>query len=191
MKREKVLSWLKETVESAVIAFFIAFVIIVFVIQSFWIPSGSMEPNFYRGDRISAYKLFYDIENVQRGDVIIFKFPLDPRKNFIKRVIGLPGDEIDVRDKKVYVNGKLLNEPYVVHKDPWICKDRSYERYHIRDQYGPIKVPSDSLFMMGDNRDSSDDSRFWGFVPAENIIGEAFLRYWPPWRIKIIRGFSY
>ncbi|MCK4418191.1 signal peptidase I [Candidatus Aerophobetes bacterium] len=191
MKREKVLSWLKETVESAVIAFFIAFVIIIFVVQSFWIPSGSMEPNFYRGDRISAYKLFYGINNVKRGDVIIFKFPLDPSKNYIKRAIGLPGDEIDVRDKKVYVNGKLLNEPYVVHKNPLICKDPLYKRNYISDQYGPIKVPPDYLFMMGDNRDDSWDSRFWGFVPAENIVGEAFLRYWPPWRIKIIRGFSH
>ena len=184
MKREKVLSWLRETVESAVIAFFIAFVIIIFVVQSFWIPSGSMEPNFHIGDRISAYKLFYGINNVKRGDVIIFKFPLNPRKNFIKRAIGLPGDEIRIEDKKVYINGKLLNEPYVVHRDTGNVG-------FPRDQYGPIKVPSDSLFMMGDNRDSSDDSRYWGFVPAENIVGEAFLRYWPPWRIKIIRVFSH
>ncbi len=188
-KRGKGLSWLKETVESVVIAFFLAFVIIIFVVQGFWIPTGSMEPNFHIGDRILAYKFFYGINNVKRGDVIIFKFPLDPSKNYVKRAIGLPGDEIDVRDKKVYVNGKLSNEPYVIHKDSGICKDPWHE-YYIRDQYGPIKVPSDSLFMMGDNRDSSYDSRYWGFVPAENIIGEAFFLYWPPWRMRIIKGSS-
>jgi len=190
-KRERVLSWLRETVESVVIAFFLAFVIIIFVVQGFWIPSGSMEPNFHIGVTIMANKFLYDINNVKRGDIIIFKFPLDPSKNFIKRAIGLPGDEINVSDKKVYINGKLSNEPYVVHRVPRICKDPSSKQEYISDQYGPIKVPADSLFVMGDNRDSSYDSRYWGFVPAENIIGEAFFLYWPPWRMRIIKGVSH
>jgi len=183
-KREKILSWLRETVETIVIAFFLAFVIITFVVQAFWIPSGSMKPNLHINDRILAYKFLYDINDVKRGDIIVFKFPLNPKQNFIKRAIGLPGDEIRIKDKKVYVNGKLLNEPYVVHNDPW-------NSGFPRDEYGPIKVPPDSLFMMGDNRDSSDDSRYWGFVPAKNIIGQAFFLYWPPWRMRIIKGYSY
>lgn len=183
-KRAKFLSWAKETVETIVIAFFLAFVIITFVAQSFWIPTGSMKPNLEIKDRIIAYKLFYDLDDVDRGDIIVFKFPLNPKDNFVKRAIGLPGDEVRIKEKKVYINGKLLSEPYVVHADSW-------NRGFPRDEYGPITVPSDSLFMMGDNRDSSDDSRFWGFVPAENIVGQAFLLYWPPWRIRLLKGLSY
>jgi len=183
-KREKILSWLRETVETLVIAFFLAFVIITFVAQSFWIPTGSMWPNLRINDRIMAYKFLYGLDDVKRGDIIVFKFPLNPKENFVKRVIGLPGDEVRVKNKEVYINDKLLDEPYVVHSDTW-------NRGFPRDEYGPMKVPPDSLFMLGDNRDSSDDSRFWGFVPAENIIGEAFLLYWPPWRIRIIKGPSY
>jgi len=124
------------------------------------------------------------LDDVDRGDIIVFKFPLNPKENFVKRAIGLPGDEVRIKEKKVYINGNLLSEPYVIHADSW---DRGFPR----DEYGPIEVPSDSLFMMGDNRDSSDDSRFWGFVPAENIVGQAFLLYWPPWRIRLLKGISY
>jgi len=181
---QKLLSWAKETVETIVIAFFLAFVIITFVAQSFWIPTGSMKPNLEIKDRIIAYKLFFELENVDRGDIIVFKFPLNPKENFVKRAIGLPDDEVAIRDKKVYINGERLSEPYVVHAD-------SAKGVPVRDEYGPITVPADSLFMLGDNRDFSDDSRFWGFVPAENIIGQAFLLYWPPWRIRILKGVSY
>ncbi|GAH22391.1 unnamed protein product, partial [marine sediment metagenome] len=156
------------------------------VAQSFWIPTGSMKPNIEIKDRIIAYKLFYDLDDVDRGDIIVFKFPLNPKENFVKRAIGLPGDEVRIKEKKVYINGKLLSEPYIVHADSW-------NRGFPRDEYGPIKVPSDSLFMLGDNRDSSDDSRFWGFVPSENIVGQAFLLYWPPWLLSnkgevLVRG---
>ncbi|HHJ00597.1 MAG TPA: signal peptidase I, partial [Candidatus Aerophobetes bacterium] len=106
--------------------------------------------------------------------------PLNPRKDFVKRVIGLPEDEIEIKDKKVYVNGKLLTESYVMHED---LRERGFPR----DEYGPVQVPDNSLFVLGDNRDTSDDSRYWGFVPAENIIARAFLVYWPPWHVKIIK----
>jgi len=169
MKKES-LSWIREIVETIVIALVLAFLIRTFVVQTFWIPSGSMEPTLLVGDRIMAYKLFYGIDDVKRGDIIIFKFPLDPHKDFVKRVIGLPGDTVEIRDKKVYINGKRLIEPYAVHLDRW-------NMGFPRDEYGPVKVPSGSLF----------DSRYWGYVPQKNIIGEVFLIYWPPWRVKIIR----
>jgi len=179
MKKES-LSWIREIVETIVIALVLAFLIRTFVVQTFWIPSGSMEPTLLVGDRIMAYKLFYGIDDVKRGDIIIFKFPLDPHKDFVKRVIGLPGDTVEIRDKKVYINGKRLIEPYAVHLDRW-------NMGFPRDEYGPVKVPPGSLFVLGDNRDSSEDSRYWGYVPQKNIIGEVFLIYWPPWRVKIIR----
>ena len=180
MKKE-VLSGIKETVETIVIALLLAFVIRTFVVETFWIPSGSMKPNLQVGDRIMAYKFLYNLNWVKRGDIIVFKYPLNPKKDFVKRAIGLPGDVVQIREKKVFVNGKEIKEPYVIHNDNW-------EVGFPRDDYGPVKVPPGSLFMLGDNRDSSDDSRFWGFVPEKNIIGEAFLIYWPLWRIRIIRN---
>jgi len=178
--KKKSLSWIRETVETVVIALVLAFLIRSFIVETFWIPSGSMEPTLMVGDRIMAYKIFYGINRVKRGDIIIFKFPLDPKKDFVKRVIGLPGDTIEIRKKEVYVNKKRLIEPYAVHSDNW---DTGFPR----DEYGPVKVPPDSLFVLGDNRDSSEDSRYWGYVPKENIIGKAFLIYWPPWRIRILK----
>jgi len=182
--KKRLLPWMRETVETIVIAFILAFLIRTFVVQAFYIPSGSMEPNLQIGDRILAYKFLYGLKNVKRGDIIVFKFPLNPRKDFIKRVIGLPGDIIKVENKEIYVNGKQLSEPYIVHRDKW-------NSGFPRDEYPPTSVPAGSLFMLGDNRDSSDDSRYWGFVPAKYVVGEAFLVYWPLWRIRIMRGFSY
>jgi len=182
--KKRFLPWMRETVETIVIAFILAFLIRTFVVQAFYIPSGSMKPNLQIGDRILAYKFLYGLKNVKRGDIIVFKFPLNPRKDFIKRVIGLPGDIIKIENKEIYVNGKQLSEPYIVHGDKW-------NSGFPRDEYPPTPVPAGSLFMLGDNRDSSDDSRYWGFVPAQNLVGEAFLVYWPLWRIRIMRGFSY
>jgi len=182
--KKRLLPWMRETVETIVIAFILAFLIRTFVVQAFYIPSGSMQPNLQIGDRILAYKFLYGLKNVKRGDIIVFKFPLNPRKDFIKRVIGLPGDVIKIENKKVYVNGKPLSESYIIHRDKW-------NTGFPRDEYPPTPVPAGSLFMLGDNRDSSDDGRYWGFVPAKDIVGEAFLIYWPLWRIRIIRGFSY
>lgn len=180
MKRKQV-GWVRETIETIVIALVLAFLIRTFVVQTFWIPSGSMEQTLLVGDRIMAYKLFYSMNNVQRGDIVIFKFPLDTRKEFVKRAIGLPGDVIEIVDKTVFVNGNKLVESYVVHAD----------RRNVgfpRDRYGPVEVPADHLFVLGDNRDASEDSRYWGYVPAKNLTGEVFLIYWSPWRVRIIRA---
>ncbi len=145
-----------------------------------------MIPTLSIGDHILVTKFLYDIKlpywdkilihfsQPQRGDIIVFKYPEDESKDFIKRVIGLPGDSVEIRNKRVWVNGELLVEPYTQHTDPSIYAHTTQPR----DNLGPITVPPDSYFMMGDNRDQSLDSRFWGFVRLEKIKGKAFLIYW-------------
>ncbi len=175
-----------EYVQSIIIALLLAFVIRAFVVQAFKIPSGSMIPTLLVGDHILVSKFAYDVKipfinkvvwhrtNPKRLDVIVFQYPLDPSKDFIKRVIGTPGDRILIRNKKVYVNNKELNEPYVQHTDPRIFPPD----VSPRDNLGPIVVPPHSLFVMGDNRDESYDSRFWKFVDFSALKGKAFIIYW-------------
>jgi signal peptidase I len=112
------------------------------------------------------------VRDPKRGDVLVFKYPEDRSKDFIKRLIGVPGDEIMVRDKRVYVNGTIYQNPHEVHKDPQI------QPRTVRDNFGPVRVPANSYFMMGDNRDNSYDSRFWGFVPKVDVVGLAVIKYW-------------
>ena len=154
--------------------------------QAFVIPSGSMENTLLIGDHILVNKFIYGFEvpftnlrilklrDPKRGDVIVFEFPPDPSKDFIKRVIGVPGDEIMISNKLVYVNGIPYRNPHEVHNDPNVI----LALQSPRDNFGPIRVPTDDFFVMGDNRDNSYDSRFWGFVPYKNILGEAFIIYW-------------
>ncbi len=175
-----------EYVQSIIIALLLAFVIRAFVVQAFKIPSGSMIPTLLVGDHILVSKFAYDIKipftnkviwhraYPKRLDVIVFQYPLDPSKDFIKRVIGTPGDRILIRNKKVYVNNKELKEPYVQHTDPRIFPPD----VSPRDNLGPIIVPPHSLFVMGDNRDESYDSRFWKFVDFSALKGKAFIIYW-------------
>jgi signal peptidase I len=177
---------IREYAESIIIAIILALVIRTFVVQAFKIPSGSMEDTLAIGDHILVNKFIYGtkipltdkrilaIRDPQRGDVIVFEYPEDPSKDFIKRVIGTPGDEIAVRNKKVYVNGKLYENPHEVHKE----KDVIPPEQNPRDFLGPVKVPENSYFVMGDNRDRSYDSRFWGFVKNPKIKGLAFIKYW-------------
>ncbi|MFH0785765.1 MAG: signal peptidase I [Pseudomonadota bacterium] len=156
------------------------------IIQPFKIPSESMLNTLVIGDCLFVNKFIYGIKvpftNVRlphlrepkRGDVVVFRFPLDGTKDFIKRLVGVPGDTIEIRDKMVYVNGILYQNPHELHKDA-----RTLPReLTVRDNFGPIQVPAASYFVMGDNRDNSFDSRFWGFVPDENMIGPAFIKYW-------------
>ena len=177
---------IREYAESIVIAIILALVIRTFVVQAFKIPSGSMEDTLAIGDHILVNKFIYGtkipftdkrimtIRDPRRGDVIVFEYPEDPSKDFIKRVIGTPGDEIEVRNKKVYVNGKLYENPHEVHKE----KDVIPPEQNPRDFFGPVKVPENSYFVMGDNRDRSYDSRFWGYVKNPKIKGLAFIKYW-------------
>ncbi len=191
----------REYTEAIIIAMILAFAIRVFVAQAFKIPSGSMIPSLLIGDHILVNKMAYglqlpqdctfslsfppmtcyssilliEFEKPKRGDVIVFRYPEDEDKDFIKRIVGLPGDTIQIRNKIVYVNGKPLDDKgWTQRIDPGIIDGRITPR----DNLGPITVPPDSYFVMGDNRDQSLDSRFWGFVRMNKIKGRAFLVYW-------------
>src|SRR5712675_724256 len=179
----------REYFESICVAVILALFVRTFIVQAFKIPTGSMENNLLIGDHLLVNKFIYGpttsgfekmllpITDIKRGDIIVFKFPEDPERDFIKRTIGLPGDTIELRNKQVYVNGKALNEPYVHFLFP-PPGDTPEEDFDVRVHYGPVTVPPDSYFMMGDNRDNSEDSRYWGFVREDLIVGRAMLVYW-------------
>ena len=167
-------------ISSIVFAVCLALLIRTFVVQAFKIPSGAMKQTILVGDHILIDKLTYDKSSPMRGDIIVFKFPVELEKDFIKRVVGLPGDTIEGRDKIIYVNNEKLEEPYAVHTDPYINPKGAKSR----DNFGPITVPENALFVIGDNHDESFDSRFWGFVDRKNIKGKAFVIYWSKDREK-------
>jgi len=188
----------KEYAQALIIALILAFFIRSFVVQAFKIPSGSMLPTLQIGDHLLVNKFIYGIKlpfteltlipvsEPESGEIIVFKFPEDDSKDFIKRVIGTPGDTIRIVDKKVYRNGKPLSEPYTQHTAPQMrAQDFPMTKWpphefdpRARDNLGPIQVPEDSYFVLGDNRDESYDSRFWGFVREEAILGRAWIIYW-------------
>ncbi len=185
-------STLREYFESIVIAVILALFIRTFVVQAFKIPTGSMENNLLIGDHLLVNKFVFGpttsrlerallpVADVKRGDVIVFKYPEEPERDFIKRVIGLPGETLEVRDKKVFVNGTALDEPYAHYLQPVASPSEFHEvtSFDVRDRYGPVTVPPNQFFMMGDNRDNSQDSRYWGFLPRENIKGKSLVIYW-------------
>ncbi|HEX8948000.1 MAG TPA: signal peptidase I [Dissulfurispiraceae bacterium] len=177
---------IREYAESILIALIIALVIRALVVQPFKIPSSSMEDTLLVGDHLLISKFIFGfklpfadsrvlkIRDPKRGDVIVFAYPKDTSKDFIKRVIGVPGDTIEIKDKRVYVNGRPYDNPHEVHKEEDIIPGGQGPR----DNFGPVKVPANAYFVMGDNRDLSYDSRFWGFVGAKDIKGLAFIKYW-------------
>jgi len=177
---------LRENIEAIIVAVILALFIRTFVVQAFKIPSGSMKDTLLIGDHILVNKFIYGVKapffkktiipinDPKRGDIIVFEFPEDPSKDFIKRVIGLPGDVVEIRNKKLVVNGKTVKDSHSIHKDPKIFP----ARLQPRDNLGPITVPEGKLFVMGDNRDFSYDSRFWGFVDLLAVKGKAFIIYW-------------
>ncbi len=177
---------LRENIEAVIIAVILALFIRTFVVQAFKIPSGSMKPTLKIGDHILVNKFVYGVKlpfsdvtlipvsDPERNDIIVFEYPVEPDKDFIKRVIGVPGDTVEIRDKKVYVNGKPLNHNYAMHTDDQTLP----AAVNHRDNFGPVTVPEEAYFVLGDNRDNSYDSRFWGFVEEEIIKGEAFIIYW-------------
>lgn len=171
--RKKKPVW-REYAEAIVIAVVLALFIRTFVVQAFKIPSGSMMPTLLIGDHILVNKFIYRFTNPARDDIIVFKYPKDESKDFIKRVIGLPGETLEIRRKVVYINGKPLDEPFVIHEDPTYLPRQTSPR----DEFGPVTVPPHDYFVMGDNRDNSDDSRFWGLLSDKLILGKAFLIYW-------------
>ncbi len=175
---------LKDYVEPILMAVLIALFVRTFIIQAFKIPSGSMEPTLLVGDYLLVNKFIYGIripytetklfefKKPKRGDVIVFVFPLDPSKDFIKRVIGTEGEKVQVIDSKIYINDK----PIV---DPWgrFEKIGSSAYRQSVENFGPVIVPKDSLFVMGDNRNNSEDSRFWGFLHVNAVLGQALVMY--------------
>ncbi|MEW6335528.1 MAG: signal peptidase I [Thermodesulfobacteriota bacterium] len=179
-------SKLREYIEAILLAIVIAFFIRTFVIQAYKIPSGSMKPTLLIGDHILVSKFNYGVKlpffrstlipigTPKRGDIVVFIYPEDRSKDFIKRLIGLPGDTIEIRNKKVFLNGAPLNDTYGVHVDALILPGS----VQSRDNFGPVKVPEESIFVIGDNRDESYDSRFWGFVSMKDVLGKAQIIYW-------------
>ena len=185
-------SSLREYFESIVIAVILALFIRTFVVQAFKIPTGSMEENLLIGDHLLVNKLVFGpttmslerallpIGTIKRRDVLVFKYPEEPDRDFIKRVIGLPGETVELREKKVYINGTPLDEPYVHFLSPPGGPSELHEvtSFDVRERYGPVTVPADHYFMMGDNRDNSQDSRYWGFLPSHYVKGRALMIYW-------------
>jgi signal peptidase I len=167
-------SVIRQYSEAVIIAIILALVIRSFIVQAFKIPSGSMLQTLQVGDHIMVNKFLYWFTDAQHGDIIVFKYPQDEERDFIKRVVALPGDKMEVRGKQVYINDKPLAEPYAVHLDPDIIEKSGSPR----DNFGPVVVAPGQLFMMGDNRDYSMDSRFWGFLDMKKIKGKAFIIYW-------------
>ena len=186
VKVKKKKSGLRENVEAILIAVFLALFIRTFIVQAFKIPSGSMKETLQIGDHILVNKFIYGvkipfvqktlipIKEPRREDIIVFKYPENPKLDFIKRVIGVEGDVIEIKNKKLYVNSKRMDRQYAVFMDSYTIPSV----YNKRDSFGPVTVPQNALFVMGDNRDNSKDSRFWGFVDLSAVKGKAFMIYW-------------
>jgi signal peptidase I len=182
----------REYYEAILVAFILALFVRTFVFENFKIPSRSMEDGLLVGDHLVVNKFVFSehfdsplykllpYRSPERGDVVVFKYPVDPRRDFIKRCVAVGGDTVEVRDKQLYINGVEQIEPYVVHKATTMIPNQPSVRPSMRprDNFGPYVVPPGTVFCMGDNRDNSSDSRFWGPVPLENIKGRALLIYW-------------
>ena len=176
----------REYFESIVVAVILALFVRTFVFQAFKIPTGSMKPNLLVGDHLLVNKFIFaptafpwerallPMRPIQRGDIMVFKFPEEPERDFIKRTIGLPGDTVELKNQTVYVNGQALTEPYAHYLFPPADETRT-DGFDIRRKYGPVTVPEGHYFMMGDNRDDSQDSRFWGFLPQSYVKGRALF----------------
>lgn len=174
--RRRLETEVKEWAWSITVALVLVFgVIRPFIVQAFKIPSGSMRPTLLEGDKLFVNKFIYRFHPPERGDIVVFKYPQDRRKDFIKRLAASEGEVVEIEDGKVFVDGKVLGPPF------------SKFYYFNHDDYGSpgerVKVPKDSYYMLGDNSANSTDSRFWGFVPKKNIVGKAIFRWWPPRRI--------
>lgn len=165
---------LLEIFKSLVLAGILAFLVITFIMQGFYIPSGSMRPTLEIGDRIFVNKFIYRFREPARGDLVVFRYPIDPTVNYIKRLIGLEGEMLEIRGGTVYIQGLPIEEEYLIKQE-------------YGGSYGPVRIPEGNYFVLGDNRNNSEDSRYWGFVPREEIIGQAFFIFWPLGRMGLIR----
>jgi signal peptidase I len=182
-------STVREYFEAIVTAVILALFVRTWVVQAFKIPTGSMENNLLIGDHLLVNKFVFGpepsgferavlpVRDIRRGDIVVFKYPDEPERDFIKRVIGLPGETLELRNKKIYINGQALDEPYVHYIDATHSASE-VTSFDVRERYGPVTVPPDKYFVMGDNRDNSQDSRYWGFLPRHYVKGKALLIYW-------------
>ncbi|MBU0672438.1 MAG: signal peptidase I [Candidatus Margulisbacteria bacterium] len=160
--------WLFDWTETIVVAFIMALIIRAFFLQVFWIPSSSMEPTLDIQDRIVVNKVAYHFRQPRRQEIMVFRQVAaegEPKRDLIKRVMGMPGETFEVRDGVIYINTKAVKETHPMNSD--------------FSSFGPVKIPNDAYFVMGDNRPASADSRYWGFLPKKNLIGPAFIRIWP------------
>jgi signal peptidase I len=183
-KRSK--SVFREYFEAITIAILLALFIRTFVVQAFKIPSGSMLPTLLIGDHLLVNKFVYGVSmpfigktllsfrEPERGEVVVFRFPKDRSIDYIKRVVAVPGDTLQIRDKQLFINGEKIEDPHAYISAPTILPGA----VSPRDNFGPVLVPEGRVFVMGDNRDNSYDSRFWGFVEQRDILGKAFILYW-------------
>ena len=184
--QDKIKGKVKEYAEAIIIAILIAVVIRTFIIAAYKIPSGSMKPTLLIGDHLMVNKFIYGVKipyfrktiipvtNPEKGDIIVFIYPQDRSKDYIKRVVGTGGDTIEIKNKKIFLNGKEYSDSVGVYSDSKIYPAAINER----DNFGPVTVPQGHLFVMGDNRDESMDSRFWGFVDLKDVEGKALIIYW-------------
>ena len=185
-------STVREWVESIIIAFVLAMIIRTFLVQAFKIPTGSMRTTLLEGDLILVNKFIYGakirfvgvnlpaVRSPRRGDVVVFIYPENPKKDFIKRLVAIEGETVEIENGTIFVDGQPL-------LDTVFSQRYYYNRGEFGQEGSKILVPKDSIFVLGDNSASSQDSRFWGFVPRKNILGKAILIYWPPQRIRIIK----
>jgi signal peptidase I len=168
-------NWLFDWAETILVAFIMALIIRAFFLQVFWIPSSSMEPTLDIKDRIVVNKVVYHFRAPQRQEIIVFRQVAPegtPKRDLIKRLMGLPGEKLQIKKGVVYINDKAVEEKHLMNQD--------------FANFGPVNIPADSYFVLGDNRPGSADSRYWGFLPKKNVIGPAVLRIWPLTRLGLI-----
>ena len=156
---------LREVAETVILTLVI-FLLVRAVVENYKVEGSSMEPNLFGGQYLIVNKVLYELRPAERGDIIVFQAPRTPDKNFVKRIIGLPGEKVELRQGQVYINDKLLYEPYIDARFGY--------------SWGPAEVGPGELFVLGDNRNNSSDSHSWGMLPEENVIGKAWICYWPP-----------
>lgn len=164
--------WL-DLLQAVIIALALAIAIRLFLFEPFVIPSGSMEPTLQPGDRIIVSKLSYRFSQPKREEIIVFRYPPNPRLVYIKRLVAVGGDTLKIENNRLYINGKPVPEPYL-------------PRGTNMHDFGPVEIPPGNYFVLGDNRSNSEDSRVWGLLPEENVVGKAVLLFWPPGRVRLI-----
>jgi len=184
--------WFREYYEAILVAVIFTLFARTFVVQAFKIPTGSMEDNLLVGDHLFVNKFVYaphwqtpihrllPYRDIRQADIVVFKFPQDPARDFIKRAVAVGGDVVEIRAKRLMVNGQREDNPQAVHKDPNTFADTPFlpPSLRHRDHFGPVEIPADMVFCLGDNRDNSNDSRFWGSVPRHYFKGRALFIYW-------------